>query len=294
MPVFFTRWRKTAGSVWGNGPGFKVLSTIMDLNETKEQILEGGGLDLEPPLMTTQKGIISQLDRTRGGITIVNDIADVAALPGRGSPDLAILDVREMQEEVRAAYYEDKLELKESPAMTATEVNARLDKMFKLLGPTGGRLMADLLDKMIMRTFSILYRAGKLPPVPQSVKDAQAEFEVEYIGPLARSQKMDQANATAGWLGQVGSLIEQFPRLRYLPKEVESMRGVGVLMGVPVKFMNSEDDIKKAEEQDIKEMQERQKIETAQAAGDAGQSLGAAQQALPSGAIEDLQRAITG
>ncbi len=294
MPVFITRWRTTAGSIWGNPPGFKLLPTIMDVNEAVEQILEGAGLDLEPPLMTTQKGIISQLDRSRGGISVVADINQVGELPGRGKADLSLLEINELRGQIRRGYYEDQLQLKESPAMTATEVNVRYELMQKLLGPTMGRLKVDFLDPLIYRTFMILFRAGKLPPPPQVVRERQAEYQVEYVGPLARAQKNETARNTAGWLGQIGSVAETYPDALDIPDWDKALRSIGQNSGVPMEYMVSEGEIQKKRKARQQRMEKQEKIQNMQAMGDAGQSVGAAAQSLPPEAISALQGAING
>ena len=294
MPVFICRWRTTAGSIWGNPPGFKLLPTIMDINEAVEQILEAAGLDLEPPLMTTVKGIISQLDRSRGGISVVSAVDQVAELPGRGKADLSLLEINELRQQVRRGYYEDQLQLKESPAMTATEVNVRYELMQKLLGPTMGRLKVDFLDPLVYRTFMILFRAGKMPPPPQIVKEREAEYQVEYVGPLARAQKNETARNTSGWLGQIGAVAETYPEALDIPEWDKALRSIGQNSGVPMEMMASENDIKIKRAKRQAKIDGMEKIQKLQAVGDAGQSVGAAATALPPEAISALQGAVNG
>lgn len=294
MPAFVCRWRTTAGSVWGNPPGFKLLPTIMDVNEAVEQCLEAAGLDLEPPLMTTQKGIISQLDRSRGGISVVADVNQVAELPGRGKADLSLLEVNELRQQIRRGYYEDQLQLKESPAMTATEVNVRYELMQKLLGPTMGRLKVDFLDPLIYRTFMILYRAGRLPPAPGIVRERKAEYQVEYMGPLARAQKNETARNTAGWLGQIGAVAKTYPDALDIPEWDKALRGIGQNSGVPMEYMANATDIEQKRKARQAKIDKMQRIEQTKAAGEAGTAVGNAAQALPPEAIPALQGAING
>lgn len=292
MPVFIVRWRTTAGSQWGNPPGFKLLPTIMDVNEGVEQILEAGGLDLEPPLWTTEKGIISQLDRSRGGLTVVSRPDEIGELPGRGKADLELLSLDVLRQQIRRGYYEDQLELKESPAMTATEVNTRYELMQRLLGPTMGRFKVDWLDPLIYRTFMIRYRAGRLPPPPDIVRERQAEYQVEYMGPLARAQKNEIARNTAGWLGQIGAVAETYPDALDIPAWDKALRGIGINGGVPMEYMAPEKEVQERREARKQQIEAARRIENIRAAGEAGQAVGAATQALPPEAIPALQGAI--
>lgn len=293
-PAFITRWRTTAGSVWGNGPGFKCLASILDANELAALVLEEAALAVEPPLMTTQRGIISDLDRQRAGLTIVAEMNDIAPLPGGGDAQLSIIDLGSLQQQIRRAFYEDQLQLKDSPAMTATEVNVRYELMNRLLGPTMSRLKVEFLDPLLQRTFAIMFRQGKLPKAPQIVVDNQAEFDVEYLGPLPRAQKQEVAMAIAGYIGQLGSLQEAYPEARYILKAVEALRGLGEYAGVPAKFMNSEKEIKKQMDVDAKAAQQQQMAGKLKEAGEAMSALGQGAQSLPAGSIEDIQGALGG
>jgi hypothetical protein len=292
QPTFITRWRTTSGSVWGNAPGFKCLASILDVNEMAELILEEAALNIEPPLMTTQRGVISDLERQRAGLTVVTNMNDIAPLPGRGDANLAMIDVQALREQIRRSFYEDQLQLKDSPAMTATEVNVRYELMNRLLGPTMGRLKVEFLDPLITRTFAILHRLGKMPPAPKSVIDAKAEFDVVYSGPLPRSQKVDTARSIAGFIGQLGSLAQTFPDVLDIVDIDGATRGMGELGGVPAKFMRTDAEVKKIRTDRIKRQEKANMYKDLKNAGDAMQSLGAGSEALPANGIEAIQKAI--
>lgn len=292
MPVYFTRWRTRPGSIWGIGPGFDALAEIMDLNEFKEIMFEKAAQDLEPPLMVTAQALVTQLARQRGSVTVVNDINGVAELPGRGDAKMAGMSIEELKASVSRAFFEDKLQLKDSPAMTATEVQRRYELMQRLLGPTNGRLKVDWLDKVITNSFWQLYRLGRLPPVPQIVKDKKPHFEIEYTGPLPRAQKSDQAYSTAGWLGQVGNLAAIYPLALDVPDWDEAIRGMGTLQGVPARFMRGIKEIMKDREARAKRDAKQQKIEELKQKGEAGKMIGEAGQTLSPEAIGAIQGAI--
>jgi len=292
MPAFVTRWRTTAGSSWGNSPAFKCMASIMDVNELAQLVLEEAALGIEPPLMTTQRGVMSDLDRSRAGITVVNTMQDIGLLPVGGDTNLALLDVQDLRNQIRRAFYEDQLQLKDSPAMTATEVNVRYELMQRLLGPTMGRLKSEFLDPLVTRTFAILYRQGKLPQAPEIVQTERAEMNIEYLGPLPRSQKLDSAQAIAGFLGQIGSLSQTFPEVLDIVDVDVAIKEMGDAAGVPTKCLKSDKEIKQIRQQRQQAMAQQAQVEQAKQAGEAMQAVGEGQQALPSDAIEDLQKSI--
>ena len=71
--------------------------------------------------------------------------------------------------------------------MTATEVAERVNEKMLILGPMLGRLMSELLDPIITRTFNILLRLKKIPPPPPEL--ANQDYKVKYISPLAKANE---------------------------------------------------------------------------------------------------------
>lgn len=298
MPAFVPRWRTTAGSRWGNAPGLPVLSTIMTLNQATQATLESAEKMIEPPVMTTQRGLIGDLDIRRGGINIVNDMNDLAPFPVGGDINAGIIVVEDLRGQIRRAFFEDQLELKESPAMTATEVNVRYELMQRLLGPTLGRLQSDLLDPLIKRTMAILIRAGEIDMPPEEAMEG-GDIDVEYIGPLPRSQKADKAAAMLGWMGQIASLIEIKPEVADIPNWDNLFIEIGQLTGVPATVMNSLDEIKEIRDQRAAEMRRMQEAQQKQEEGKAMQEMAAgatdmttAAEAVPPEAIAALQQSV--
>lgn len=294
MPAFVARWRTVSGSDWGHGPGIPVLSSIMTLNQAYQATLESVEKMIEPPIMTTQLGVLGSLDMRRGGVTVVNDINDVGIMPVGGDVNSGIIVIEDLRGQVRRAFFEDQLELKESPAMTATEVNVRYELMQRLLGPTLARLQSDLLDPLIQRTLNILLRTGAIEMPPDAARQG-GEVEIEYVGPLPRSQKADQAAAILGWVGQIASLAEVKPELLDIPAWDVVFTKVGNLTGVPATAINSDEEIKDIREKRQAEIEEMKKIESMRATGEAVGALGAgaeAAKAIPPEAIGALQRAV--
>jgi len=171
MPVFITKWGKASGSKWGYSPAHKCLGDILTLNQLVDMILVSAEKVIDPPSLAQERTIVGDLDLGASGITTVRNIDGLKPYESRARFDVSSLERNELQESIRRAFKVDQLELKESPAMTATEVQVRYELMQRLLGPTLGRLQNDLLDPIITRTFFILFRAGLLPEMPQIVEE---------------------------------------------------------------------------------------------------------------------------
>jgi len=155
--------------------------------------------------------------------------------------DQLILDYRI---NINKIFLVDRLELKESPAMTATEVNARFDLMQRLLGPVFGRLQTDLLDPLIERTFRILLRSGQLPEMPNVVLESKGDFDVDYIGPMARAQKSDSIAMMAQWMSMMTEFAQAYPELSVLPDAESFGRETAKAMDVPATIIRSKEEVK--------------------------------------------------
>ena len=284
MPAFIARWRKVAGSRWGHSPAFVCLSDILTLNQLTEETLESLGKVVDPSTIVTERGLLSDLDLGRGGLTVAKSKDDIWAYESKARFDVGELRIDRLQSSINQAFFVDQLQLKESPAMTATEVNVRYELMQRLLGPTLGRLQQDFLDPLISRTFNILSRAGRLLEPPQSVVDMQAEYDIRYIGPLPRAQRMQTVEAMNQFIGNIAGIAELFPEVLDIPDMDAFARETAKLSGVPSKLIKDE---KKVEADRKKKKEEQAKMQAAmqaQAEGEAIKAVGEGSQAMDAAA----------
>lgn len=255
MPAYVVRWRRTSGSQWGFGPGVIALSTVLTLNEMIKLVLEAAEKVIDPATLVQKRGLLSDLDLSPGGQTVVKDVGMVVPYESGARFDVSALQVSDLRMMIRRLFHVDQLELKESPAMSATEVMVRYELMNRLLGPTMGRVQNDLLDKLVTNTFKMLYRAGQISQMPDEVAEAGGIVDIEYVGPLSRAQKMDEVAATERWLGNIATLGEMFPEALNVPNIPEISTGMADTLDIPAKYIN---DRKKIDQLNAKDDQIRQ------------------------------------
>jgi hypothetical protein len=244
MPAFIARWRKTNDSKWGNSPAMKAMATIKSANEIVRMTLTQLGKVINPPTLATERGLLSDLDIEEGGLTVVRSLDDVREYESKARFDVGEIKLRDLQDSIRAGFFIDQLALKDSPAMTATEVQVRWQLMQRLLGPTMGRLESQVFSPMLQRVFSILARAGKFPEPPQVVIDSDADYEVEYIGPLPKAQRAQEVVAIEGFLADITSAADLDPEIvDTVNFDKVSMR-LGEMRGVPSDIMAGEAEIR--------------------------------------------------
>lgn len=186
FPYLVPRWAKTS-ELYGRSPGMTALPDIRTLNQARELYLQAAELAIRPPLTEREGGVIGDIDLTPAGHTTVEEHDALKAFETGTKFDVSELLKEDLRASVRRMFFWEQLQLVEGKQMTATEVERRWDIMRRILGPTLGRLESEFLNKLIGRCFGLMYRRGALPRAPEEL--AGEELDIEYEGPLARSQK---------------------------------------------------------------------------------------------------------
>jgi len=261
MPAFVARWRKTNDSQWGNSPAMKAMATIKSANEIVRMTLTQLGKVINPPTLATERGLLSDLDIEEGGLTVVRSLDDVREYESKARFDVGEIKLAQLQDSIRQGFFIDQLALKDSPAMTATEVQVRWQLMQRLLGPTMGRLESQVFSPMLQRVFNILNRAGKFPPPPPQVQDA--DYEVEYIGPLPKAQRAQEVVAIEGFLADITSTADLDPNVLDTIDFDKVSQRLAEMRGVPSDILAGEAEIAK---------KRRDRAEAAQAQAEAEQA----------------------
>ena len=241
MPAFRTMWKKTSGSRNGHSPAFIALSDILQLNEVVKQSSEARAKAIDPAMITTERGVIGDVDLEAGGLTVVTEMDQLMPFESRARFDVQDNEVYRLQTSIRSVFFIDKLELKDSPAMTATEVNVRYERMMRQFASTLGRLQSDFLDKLLHLTINIMMRQGVFRSPPPSV--AGQEFDIVYTGPIPRAQQAEIANAIEALMADYAALGEIFPELLDLVDPDKMGRELQKVRGAPTRIMRSQKEV---------------------------------------------------
>ena len=241
FPYLVPRWAKATGESFGRSPSFNALPDIKTLNKAVEIGLKAWAKAIDPPLLVTDDGVIGRVRVTPGGLTVVR--SDGAVRPLQVATNWQITDMKENQlrAAIRQAYYSDQLQLQSGPQMTATEVQVRYELMQRLLGPTLGRFQSEFLNPLIERVFGIMFRNNAFLSAPEVIEGTK--IDVEYVGPLARSQRMEESLAIDR-LYQLAMQVGQIdPTIMDIIDHDEAVRMRGKLLGVPKTVMRGTDEV---------------------------------------------------
>ena len=275
FPYLVPRWAKATGEIFGRSPSYNALPDIKTLNKAVEIGLKAWAKAIDPPLLVQDDGVIGRVRMTPAGITVVRN--DGAIKPLQIGSNWQITDMKETQlrTAIRQAYYSDQLQLQEGPQMTATEVQVRYELMQRLLGPTLGRFQSEFLNPLIERVFGIMVRANAFMPTPEII--GNRKMDIEYVGPLARSQRMEESIAIER-LYQLAMNVGQIdPAIMDNINHDEAIRMRAKLLGVPKTVLRGLDEVMEMREakaqQQAQMMQQQMAQQQAQTALTQGQAM---------------------
>jgi len=290
FPYLVPRWSKATGEIFGRSPAFNALPDIKTLNKAVEIGLKAWAKAIDPPLLVQDDGVIGRVRMTPAGITVVR--SDSAVKPLEIGSNWQITDMKETQlrTAIRQAYYSDQLQLQEGPQMTATEVQVRYELMQRLLGPTLGRFQSEFLNPLIERVYGIMSRANAVLPPPEETEGS--DMDIEYVGPLARSQRMEEAVAVERLYQLAMNVAQADPGVMDLINHDEAIRVRATLLGVPKTILRGRDEVDQMRQMRAQQQQMMMQMQQAQAQAETMKTGAEAAQTMSDPALAEMGEAI--
>lgn len=247
FPFMCLRWDQTPGEVYGRGPSHLALPDVKTANLVKELLLKSAPLKMQPPSIEKQDSVVGDPDWTPGGRNTAEDTDDLKFLDTKTDIRLDQIVLADLHTSIDKCYFIQELKLKDSPAMTATEVLAKREELERLLGPTAGRIESEYLNGLVLRTFAIMYRAKAFLPTPQAVTDWMRRrkgmapgLDVRYEGPLQRARRSLDVVAYTAVYQHLLTASQFDPHVALILKHQDVARDVAEIRGVASKYINDE------------------------------------------------------
>ncbi|MGG2141713.1 portal protein [Symbiopectobacterium sp. RP] len=249
FPVAVPRWMKIPASAYGVGPVYDALPDCKELNEIKRMEKAAADLAISGMWIVEDDGVINPRTVKVGPrrIIVANSVNSMKPLLTGADFNVAFTSEEKLRAQIRKILMADQLQPQDGPAMTATEVHVRVALIRQLLGPVYGRFQAEYLQILVQRCFGIAYRAGIFPAAPEGMDSAN--FNVHYISPLARAQKLEDVTAIERAGANIAQLAQIDPDVTDLLDTDSAARVVSEALGVPAKVIRSADDVARLREQ---------------------------------------------
>jgi hypothetical protein len=276
FPCAVPRWMLIPASTYATGPVSNALPDIKTLNEITRMELCSLDIAISGMWKAVDDGVLNPRSVKVGPrkIITVGDPDSIQPLQTGVDFKVGFTKAEMLERKIRKLLLADVLQPQDGPAMTATEVHARMQLVRQMLGPIYGRLQAEYLQPLIARCFGLAYRAGVLGQAPDSLRGRA--FAVKYISPLARSQKLEEVTAIDNYVAGALQVAEAKPDVLDNIDFDAAARIRGEALGVPVKVMRPADEVKalreaRARQQEQAQQQAMQQQVMVDAAGAAAQ-----------------------
>jgi len=256
FPFMAPRWTKTAGEVYGRSPAMTSLPDIKMVNEMSKTVIKAAQKATDPPLMVPDDGFMLPLRTIPGGLNYyragTQDV--VKPLMDGVRPDIGLDFIESRRQHILKTFHVDWMQMREGPAMTATEVLQRQEERMRLMGPMVGRLQFELLGPMIDRVFAIMNRRKMLPTAPQELQGKT--LRIDYVSPVARAQKTQQLFSFTRLIETMTPLAQIKPDIFDNLNADGTVRWAHKLLDAPSETLHSEEEVAKSRQARAQQQQE--------------------------------------
>lgn len=278
MPIVTPRWQCLSHEAYGWGPGLEALSLSKALQkmEINAQLVEDKYLD--PPMGVPSGFKDRMVDLSPGAKNVNPSNAD------KFQP-LVVIDPRAIQiyeekmsrreKQIRELFFNDlflMIAQSGNNQMTATEVNARQEEKMIMLGPAIHRLLYEMLDPIIERSFAVCARAQIMPPPPPDI--ANAEYKVEYVSILAQAQKLVHAQSMQSYLNVAAAAAQLNPASVDKTDFDKLLENYGDVVNLPFGIVREDDETQEIRQTKADEAARQQAMIDAQNQADVVQKMG--------------------
>jgi hypothetical protein len=222
FPYQIGRYITTPDETYGRGPAMMILNEIKGIQEMAKTMLKAGQLAVQPPLLLPEDGALNAFNFSPGGLNYggIDERGQQVVQPllTQARLDYGQELMNEKRKLINEAFLINLFQiLVDKPYMTATEAMLRAQEKGQLLAPTVGRLQSDVIGPLVRREIDIITRSPALmeewgfPEMPMSVIDANGKYNVEYVAPLNRMQRYDEAIGIQRTLEMITPLAQVDP-----------------------------------------------------------------------------------
>jgi hypothetical protein len=269
FPFFIPRFYKISESEYAYSPAAVAKADIQMINAMSETNIKGAQKDVAPWMVLPHDGYLLPFKTTPDAINyrISGDPTEKVEIPQiRRNFNISLELENQRRQSIEKAFFVDlflmlnRIRLS-GEQKTATEVIEMVNERMLILGPVLGRLMHELLGPIIVRTFAILARLGKLPPPPQRLIDEGRQYKIEYISPLAKAQRASEARSISELMMAVKAVGEINPIAFDNINIDETVKEYADVLNTPANILHSDDERKEIREQRAQAEQMQREVE---------------------------------
>lgn len=275
MPAFCHRFDKRPFTVWGFSPAMKALPFARMLNAYAKTNLRAMMKGTDPAMALPNNAFVLPFNQNPRAMNyydptkLKNGANDVFPLGNFGRPDIGMTAIEYYAKAVESIMYKDVfLAFNQiTKQMNNPEIAERIAEKMTMLGPAVGRYIKEINTPVFERTIGILARRGRLPPLPDALRD-DPRYQIDTVSQLSQAQKRSELNALLTSLQLVGQ-VAQFD-----PSVIDNISGDKVvkeawsIVGAPNQVLRSDDEIQAMREARAQVAEQQQQMNIAQQGAD--------------------------
>lgn len=247
MPVVTPRWQILSNEAYGWGPGLESVGLAKAIQVKERNSIMASDKMLDPPLGLPSSMKDRMLDLSPGGKNIYDEAN--AKIQPMVIINPAVLqmyreDIKEKESAIRRNFFNELfLAISNEPAgnMNIPELLARQEEKFGMVGPVVTRLLFEHLQPIVERVFAIEARAGRLPPPPSGLENAQ--YKVDFISIMAQAQKLMGSQSMSTYLGIVERVALVEPGSVTKTNFDKFIEESADMLNVPAKVVRTDDEV---------------------------------------------------
>jgi len=261
LPYMIGRFDKTQDELMGTSPGIDMIPEIRELIEMKRDYTLASALNVLPPMMMEDDGVVGQPTTEPNSAMYIRPGA-LYPQPYKtgGNSESAYRDLEAQRQVIRDGYFTGIFQVLENRKnlSSAREVDQLAADSFSMLAPFVGGINKELSDPLISAVFNLLVE-NKI--IDDSIL-GDINIDIVYQGRLAVAMSAMQANAIEVTLSKWSPLESIHPVLDNFDLDGSAVDSA-IAAGYPAARIRSDEEVKQIRDARNQEAQQAQQAELA-------------------------------
>jgi len=247
FPFAVGRFYKENNEVQGYSPAMDVLADIFLASSSKRTIIRGAMKATDPALQAPSRGYMLPLNLNPGAMNYRSPKTNADALQAiesSGRVDIGMDFLESIKSDIEKGFFVPLFQAfnqLDKHTMTVPEVMRRIAENMVLLGPVVGRFTQEMLDVLVLRSFAIMNRLGKLPEAPDIIQGQ--ELDVVYVSPLAKAQRLSEIQDVEAFLANIAGIAQFKPDVLDLIDSDKVGRDIANIRRINPEYIKSDKDV---------------------------------------------------
>ena len=274
-PHIVVRWDLVSNDAYGRSPGMDALPDVKQLQQEVRRKAQAIDKTVNPPMVADIQLKNQPASLLPGGTTYLAGMmqtgnAGFAPAYGNWKPGIGEIseDLNEIRQRIRTIFFNDLFQVisqfQTRSNVSATEIDARRSEAMVMLGPVLERIQYELLDPIIDRVFSVMARAGIIPPPPAEI--AGQNIDIEYVSMLLTAQLASATSGIERTLQLAGGLVGVDPGVMDNLDLDFAIAKYSSLMNNDPRLIRSPEQLQQIRQQRQQQQQQEQQLQQAERA----------------------------